>query len=68
MCPRHDTGTAGHGDVFKMTVLSKENSNPDDLNFLMNLLKGLGKLEKLLHNFASVGALAQLVEQRTLNP
>jgi hypothetical protein len=36
--------------------------------FLRNLRGALAKQEKLLHNFASVGALAQLVEQRTLNP
>jgi hypothetical protein len=30
--------------------------------------RGLGKLKKVLHNSQSIGALAQLVEQRTLNP
>ena len=37
-------------------------------NFSKNYEKGLGKPEKVLHNSQSIGALAQLVEQRTLNP
>ena len=37
-------------------------------NFSKNDEKGLGKHEKVLHNSQSLGALAQLVEQRTLNP
>ena len=37
-------------------------------NFSKNDEKGLGKYEKVLHNSQSLGALAQLVEQRTLNP
>jgi hypothetical protein len=37
-------------------------------NFLRILRETLAKHEKGLHNLASVGALAQLVEQRTLNP
>jgi hypothetical protein len=32
------------------------------------LRKGLGRVKEFRHNLVSVGALAQLVEQRTLNP
>ena len=51
-----EAGSMRAGDCRRRRILPKK------------WMKGLGKHKKVLHNSQSVGALAQLVEQRTLNP